>query len=233
MSIRSFIDSARVLSYQDGVRGCATLAAVERFGRTRHLEALAEAFTAAHAELSDVRSDAGHARDAVHTIDPAIADDVPGIRELIEVTLREAAASAAHGGVLLLAALGSSALPSWRSRHFTHAERLVISACALAPSVLTGMDRMCWLGGELQKLNLGLWANAVADEFAEAEHAEALARALSDAIDTSGATNSAMLALRAEWWTPASHDAADIPELVAMIHAARKHIALPALSLAA
>jgi hypothetical protein len=227
MSIGSFIDSARALSYQDGVRSCATLAALERFGRTRHLEALAEAFTAAHAELSDFRGEAGH------TIDPEIADSVPGIRELIEVTLREAAASAAHGGVLLLAALGSSAVPSWRARHFIHAERLVISACAMAPAVLSGMDRMCWLGGELHQLNVGLWANAVADEFAEAVNAEALAHALSDAIDTSGATNSAMLALRAEWWTPVTEDAADIPELVALTHAAREHIAPPALSLAA
>jgi len=227
MSIGSFIESTRALSYKDGVRGCATLAAVERFGRTRHLGALADAFTAAHAELSDVRRDAGR------TIDLEIADSVPGIRELIEVTVREAAVSAARGGVLLLAALGSSALPTWRARHFIHAERLVICACALTPAALTGTDRMCWLGSELHKLNVGLWANAVADEFADAVDAGELARALSDAIDTSGGTNPAMLALRAEWWTPVSEDAAEIPELVAMIRAARELIAPPVLSLAA
>jgi hypothetical protein len=227
MSIGSFIDNTRALSYKDGVRGCATLAAVERFGRTRHLGALADAFTAAHTGLSDVRGDAERA------IDLEIADSVPGIRELIEVTRREAAASAARGGMLLLAALGASALTTWRARHFIHAARLVISACALTPSALTGTDRMCWLGCELHKLNVGLWASAVADEVADAVDAGELARALSDAIDTSGGMNSAMLALRAEWWTPVSDDAAEIPELIAMIHAARELIARPPLSLAA
>ncbi|MGO9901681.1 MAG: hypothetical protein ACLP0J_18785 [Solirubrobacteraceae bacterium] len=206
------------MSYEDGVRSCATLAALERFGRTRHLGALADAFTAAHTGLSDLRGYAGR------TIDLEDADSVPGIRELIEVTCREAAASAARGGMLLLAALGSSALSTRRARHLMHAERLVISACALTPAALTGTDRMCWLGCELHKLNVGLWASAVADEFADAVDAGELARALSVAIDTSGGMNSAMLALRAEWWTPVSDGAAEIPELVAMIHAARELI---------